>query len=112
MPAGRLDQSIELQRPTWTKGAAGEDVASWATVSTVRASVEPVTQRVRENFDAGADVAELVFKVTIRRYIGLAPHWRIVWASPLQGTLTLDIEGINAVKQRGQYIELVAKALH
>lgn len=62
--AGRLDRKITLERFTETRDSYNEVVKTWATLSTVRASFEPLSDS--ERFRADAVAANVSARFVIR----------------------------------------------
>ncbi len=64
MRPGELRHHIELQENTPTTDAAGQNVDSWATVSWLWASIQPLSGRELEQ--ARQIVSEVTMKITVR----------------------------------------------
>ena len=80
MRAGNLDRRIVIQRFTETRDEFNEPVRSWATLATVWASYEPLTDG--EAFRAGETMAEASARFVVRystTLAGLNPKDRLTF---------------------------------
>jgi SPP1 family predicted phage head-tail adaptor len=75
--AGNLDRRVVIQVNTPAQDAAGELVASWATLATVWAHVEPIAGS--ERFTAEQVHAEATYRITIRYRSDVGPTNRITY---------------------------------
>lgn len=64
MKAGMLTRRLILQRRVETQDASGDPVATWTTMATVWAAIEPL--RGREALISGGINAELDTRITVR----------------------------------------------
>lgn len=78
MRAGRLNQSIQIQRYALTRDSYGQESRTWALLSTVRAEVKELAETENEN--AGKVDGQTRYKVTIR-YTDITKKDRIIWNS-------------------------------
>ena len=77
MRAGRLNQSITIQRYTKTRDSYGQETRSWADLLTVRAEVK--TDLETENNSGGKVDGQTRYKVMIR-YTDITKKDRIIWS--------------------------------
>ena len=98
--AGRLDKRVTLQSATSARDGHGQPIATWTTVATVWAAVEPI--RGREYFSAQQVSAETTHRVTIRWRSGVSPQWRVVF-----GDRTFRIESVINPRERNERLELM-----
>lgn len=75
--AGKLRERITVQVATGATNALGEQVMTWATASSVWASVEGVS--AREALAAGQQDVTLTHKVRMRHLPGLTQNMRFSW---------------------------------
>jgi len=75
--AGKLRERVAWQQATETRNSLGETIVSWATFSTVWASVEGVT--AREALAAGQMDVTITHKVRMRHLTGLTQQMRGLW---------------------------------
>lgn len=80
MRAGLLRDIIEIQRATITNGATGQQLTTWATITTAWARVKPVRSEDTE--------AQTTYTVTLRYNPALLGTDRLVWSGQ-----TLNIFG-------------------
>lgn len=102
MRAGKLRHRVIIQKATETRDAHGGITRTWADVSTVWASVEPLSGR--EFLDASQTEADISHRVRIRHYDDLTPSHRIV-----HGGRHLNIETIMNRDERDIELELMCK---
>lgn len=105
MDAGRLDRRIVLRRATSTTDAFNEPVLSWATLATVSAKVEPVSDS--EQWRAGETLSAKLTRFTIRYSTTVAsvdPRDRIQYSGR-----EWDIQGVKELGRR-QFLEITAAA--
>lgn len=100
--AGRLDRRIVIQVATKTRGAAGGESKSWATLATVWAEYKPV--RGTEEFRGVERYSEVEVKFLIRHRSDVTPQNRITY-----GGKTYDIVEVLPVG-RNEALEILAKA--
>ena len=82
MRAGNLRHRVTLQSPTGSRDSVGERTTTWTDVSTVWASVNPLT--ARELIAAGQVQSELSHRVCIRHSSSVAAidaSWRVLFGS-------------------------------
>lgn len=104
MQAGKLNQRIELQSATTAKNTYGEDVKTWATYTTVWASVVPLSGR--ELIYAQQISSEINIRVTIRYAATVAVGHRVKY-----GTRYFDINAVIDREMKNEQIELMCKEL-
>jgi len=75
LKAGHLDKRVAIEQNTPTTNDIGETVASWSTLATVWASIEPLTGR--EVLQAQQVQAESTVRIRIRYYSGLTAAHRL-----------------------------------
>lgn len=68
--AGRLNRRITIERASFTRNAAGEQVPSWATLAEVSAEVTPLSDG--ERIRAAEVSAEISMRFVIRWWPGVA----------------------------------------
>lgn len=100
MRAGRLNQSIQIERYTNTRDDFGQQARTWATLNTVRAEVKVMTES--ENESGGRVDGRTRYKITIR-YTDVNKKDRIIWNG-----LTLEI--ISVVDPSHRRTELIIMA--
>ena len=88
MQAGKLRHRVIIQYMTETPDAYGEPIRSWATLTTVWASIAPVGGREAARADMVS--ADSTHTVTMRYYPGLSPTHRFLW-----GTRVFEIVNIR-----------------
>lgn len=90
----RLDERVDLQRLTYTRDAAGDELpSSWATYATVWASVVAVGGS--ESVEDDQRVSRGTYQVEIRRRSDLRPTDRILWRG-----LALEVSTIGGGTER------------
>lgn len=75
MRAGRLRRQITIEVGTATQDATGQEILSWATFATVRASVEPLNGK--ESFTAEQEQAKATTRFRVRYIEGVTPKMRV-----------------------------------
>jgi len=70
MYAGQLRDSVDLQRVSITPDSHGDQVKTWTTLATVRASIEPLSGR--EFFQASQVMSDVTVRIRIRGRTDLA----------------------------------------
>ncbi len=75
MQAGKLRHPLTIQARSTTRDSLGQELETWATVSTVWGSVVPLTGR--ELVQAQALHSETTHKVTVRFFDGLTTSHRM-----------------------------------
>ena len=100
MNAGDLRHRITIQQNTPSQNSHGEPVASWSTLATVWAAVEPLTGR--EFFTTEQVQSELSVRFRIRHRTGITPLMRISWDSR-----TFTIENVIRVQENKREIHLM-----
>lgn len=107
MRSGKLRHSVDLQRATQTRDAAGDVVRAWADIAThVPASIEPISSR--ERLTADQVVGEATHRVWLRwerRLSAVRAKDRVLF-----GTRVFEVSGppINR-EERDRSIELMVK---
>lgn len=102
MRAGRLRETIVIQRNTPTRSPAGDDEPAWTAFITTRAGVEPMTGR--EYLGSDQVQSETTHKFTIRYQAGITPAMRISWDSRL-----FDIQSVINVRELNKQIFIMTK---
>ena len=77
MRSGNLRNSVIIQTPTESFDSNGELISTWATFSTVWASIEPLTGR--EFWAARTVNAEMIGKIRLRYINGITPKMRVLF---------------------------------
>ncbi len=88
MRSGDLDQRINIQNYTTTRGASGEEISAWAAWTTVWAQV--TTLSGTEKSYGPQLVAEATHKIKIRYLDGVVPTIRIDWQEKILDILFID----------------------
>lgn len=108
MQAGRLRHTVIIQqRNVASRSASGEEVLTWPTFATCRASVEPLNGK--EYFTARQEAAEVNYRIRLRYDSALAsvvPAWRISYAGR-----TFDIQSIINYRERNRELIVMCKEL-
>ena len=102
MKSGALDQRIILHKQTITRGANGEEIASWAAWKTVWAAVK--TSSGNERVNGPQLVAEATHKIMIRYLSGVEPVMRVNWRGK-----DLDIIFVDESRRRQGEMNLFCK---
>jgi SPP1 family predicted phage head-tail adaptor len=105
MDAGRLDRRIVIQRATTTANSFNEPISTWATLATVWAKAEPVSDGERQR--SGETLADKKYRFTIRWSYDVSevdPRDRVVFDGR-----TYDVSGVKEMGRR-EFIELTATA--
>ena len=102
LKAGHLDKRVEIQANTPAANDYGEMVASWATVATVWAAIEPLTGR--EVLQTQQVQAESSVRIRIRYYSGLTAAHRIKYGSRI-----FEINSVSNKFERGEHMELMCR---
>lgn len=105
MDAGRLDRRIVIQQATTAADSFNEPVQTWATLATVWAIAEPVSDGERQR--AGETLASKSYRFTIRwsyDVFEIDPRNRVVFDGR-----TYDIQGVKEIGRR-EFIEITATA--
>lgn len=102
VPIGQMRDRVEIQSRTLSADSFGGQVASWTTVATVAAKVEPLSGR--EAWQAQQVRPDLTHKVTIRYYAGLGPEFRF-----LLGSRRFAIESVIDTESRRRQHECMCK---
>jgi SPP1 family predicted phage head-tail adaptor len=104
MNIGKLRQRIQIQQNNaGSPDAYGEKTASWTTIATVWASVEPLAGR--EYLQALQVKASSMHRVRMRwsQVFTLTPRHRIL----LRSTRVLEINSVNNVDERNRELEVM-----
>lgn len=104
MDIGKLRHIVYLQSPTNTQNSYGEQTQTWATYSTVWASIEPLEGR--ELLHAQQISEEINSLVKIRYNSTVASEHRALF-----GTRTLEIKDIINVQERNILQKLYCKEI-
>jgi SPP1 family predicted phage head-tail adaptor len=102
MRAGRLRHRVSIQAPSETLDDFGEADLSWATDSTVWASIEPISGN--ERFSSDQVTAELTHRVFIRYLTGLTPRKRLLF-----GSRVFQIQSILNKDEKNEQLELLCR---
>lgn len=102
MQVGKLRHRVQLQQLARNQDSFGEAVPSYATYSTVWASVEPLQGRELEH--AQQISAEVSHRVTIRYNKNVTSEHRVVY-----GERTLEIEAVINPEERNEMLILMCK---
>jgi SPP1 family predicted phage head-tail adaptor len=97
--AGRLNKRVIIQSPSIARNNHGEALTTWATVTTVWGSVEPIS--AKEVAVAQTFKGEVSHKVTIRYRAGVLPTYRLS-----VGGRPFTINGIVDDKERHESLEI------
>lgn len=77
IPAGRMNERVELQSPSETRSPTGEATLGFTTQATVWASVDGLNSR--EFMQAQQANLLATHRVRIRHYPALTHEWRVRW---------------------------------
>lgn len=105
MRAGDLRHRVTIQAATEIQDAYGEAIPTWTDVSTVWASVEPLSGR--EYLAARQEQQEVRTRITIRWRPGMKPGNRVLWTDHGGVTHVYDIEDVIADPTSRIWIELM-----
>jgi SPP1 family predicted phage head-tail adaptor len=108
MRAGKLNKRIELQLNSEETASyvttLGGLSTTYATASTVWASIEPLSGR--ELFLAKQSQSDTDFKITIRFYSGLTTNYKVKW-----GTRYFQINSIQNTGENNEQMLLMCKEI-
>lgn len=109
MRAGTLNRKITIQsKGTPARNAYGEEVITWQTVATPRASITPL--RGKERIEAAQVSAEVTHRIRIRyRGTSITPEMRVLYSDPVEGNRVLGIVSVVNVSTRNREIELMCE---
>lgn len=96
MTIGELDQRLNIQQSTASRGTSGEEIAAWADWKTVWARVE--TSSGSEKFYSPQLVAEATHKIKMRYLNGVKPNMRVIWRDRELDILFVD----HSRRRRGE----------
>jgi SPP1 family predicted phage head-tail adaptor len=77
IPAGKMNERVELQSPAESRGPTGESTLAFTTQATVWASVDGLS--TREFMQAQQANLLATHRVRIRHYPALTHEWRVKW---------------------------------
>lgn len=103
MQAGRLRHTVTILQRSATRSPTGDEVVTWPTFATRRASVEPLTGK--EYFAARQEIAEVNYRVRLRydsTVAGVLPSWRISYDGR-----TFDIQSLINYRERNRELILM-----
>jgi SPP1 family predicted phage head-tail adaptor len=104
MQAGKLDRRIAVERATTAKNDFGEEVPTWAPLSTVWAQVLPISDQ--ERWRASEVSATVSTRFRIRWGLGVTAEDRIVYEGRVY-----EISGVKELGRReGQEVTAAARA--
>lgn len=94
MRAGSLRHEVDLQRVTVAADSHGDQTKTWATLATVRASIEPLSGR--EFLQASQVMSDVTVRIKVRGRpdIRLTPKDRVRYVDPNHGERLFDIRHI------------------
>lgn len=75
--AGRLDRTIQIERPTRSVGVAGSETLAWTPVATVRA--ELIQSEISETLAAQGTTPKAALAFRIRYLAGVTPDDRVIY---------------------------------
>lgn len=102
VPMSLMRERIEVQSRTTTQNAYGEPVATWSTLATVWARVEPLSGR--ELWQAAQVRPDVSHKVTMRHYPGLSPKHRLKLGSRI-----FNIDSVLNIEERERLHQVLCK---
>ena len=94
MRAGKLRHRVTIQKNTPSQNDLGEAIASWSTVATVWAAVEPL--QGREFFEARQEQADVTTRIRIRWRDDVSVENRVTWTDPANTAHVYDITAVLA----------------
>ena len=102
MQAGKLRQRIIIEHRSEAANSFGEVIPTWATLTTVWGSVEPLSGK--ELLEAQQIASETTHRVRIRYYSSLTTEMRFKL-----GSRYLEIVSILNLKEAGRELEVLCK---
>lgn len=96
---GRMRERVTVQVASGTTNALGETVLTWATSSSVWASVEGVS--AREALEAGQQEVTITHRVRLRYLPGLTQNMRLAWRNR-----TLNIVSLLEYGNRTEHVAI------
>ncbi len=96
---GRMRERVTVQVASGTTNALGETVLTWATTSSVWASVEGVS--AREALEAGQQDTTITHRVRLRYLPGLTQRDRLAWRNR-----TLNIVSLLEYGNRSEHVAI------
>lgn len=101
IPAGKMDQRVELQSPAESRSPTGEATLAFTTQATVWAAVDGLS--TREFMQAQQANLLATHRVRIRHYPALTHEWRVRWHGR-------DMEIASVLeKEKSTYHELLVR---
>jgi SPP1 family predicted phage head-tail adaptor len=102
---GELRHSIQIEKASSTRDAAGQPIATWDPVLTTRAKIESTTSRTfRDSFSGNALASQSTDAITIRwpgAAFELRPGMRVVFGDNL-----FLIQAVDNVQRRNRKVVL------
>lgn len=102
--AGKLRNSITIQKDTPTRDGYGAEVASWSTHASRWAWIQPLNGS--EKYVSQQIQAITTHQITIRFATGVLPKMRVLF-----GTRVFDIVQVLDLEEKGTELKLVCKEL-
>jgi SPP1 family predicted phage head-tail adaptor len=96
---GKMRERITVEIASTATNALGEAVLTWATASSVWASVEGVA--AREALEAGKQEVNVTHRVRLRYLPGLTQQMRLAWRNR-----TLDIVSLLEYANRTEHVAI------
>lgn len=100
MRAGHLRHRIVIQQSIITRDSYGQPVASWVSVATVWAAIEPLSGR--ELIAAQAVQSEITTRISLRYLPGITSAMRVV-----HGTRIYNIKTLLNLDERNRELQLM-----
>lgn len=100
LPAGAFRERVTIEQKSVARSAIGEESATWVTLATVWAAVEPL--RGREFFAAAQMLDATDYRITIRYRSDVTRDMRVNWGGEL-----MDITSVIDVRSRRENLELM-----
>jgi SPP1 family predicted phage head-tail adaptor len=97
--AGKLRERVTVEAASGSTNALGETVLTWATTSSVWASVEGVS--AREALEFGKQETTVTHRVRLRYLPGLTQQMRFAWRNR-----TLDIVSLLEYGNRSEHVAI------
>lgn len=108
MQARSLNRKIEIQTKAATQDEYGEEVITWTTIATPRATITPL--RGKERIEAAQVSPEQMHQIRIRyRALEITPKMRIKYTDPVTGDRIFHIKSVINVTTRNRAIEFLCE---
>lgn len=96
--SGELNKKLSLQAPTVTRDTDGAEIITWATLTTVWGSINPISGK--EYWQAQQVNSELTHNIKIRYRSGLNTKMRFLYGNRIFNILTI----VNPTEKNVEFI--------